>query len=55
MLPGFGFTVVLASGGLDLSVGNTLSCVGALYALYSRSMPLVFAILLAMLSGAGAV
>ena len=52
MLLGFGFTVVLASGGLDLSVGNMMSCVGVLYALYSRSMPLTFAIILALLSGA---
>lgn len=52
MLLGFGFTVVLASGGLDLSVGNMLSCIGVLYALYTRAMPLPFALLLALLSGA---
>lgn len=52
MLLGFGFTVVLASGGLDLSVGNMLSCVGVLYALYTGFMPLPFAIVLTLLSGA---
>ena len=52
MLLGFGFTVVLASAGLDLSVGNMLSCVGVLYAIYATTMPLVFAILLALASGA---
>lgn len=52
MLLGFGFTVVLASGGLDLSVGTMLSCVGVLYAIYTNSMPLVFALALAITSGA---
>ncbi|NLO84794.1 MAG: ABC transporter permease [Clostridiales bacterium] len=52
MLLGFGFTVVLASGGLDLSVGNMLSCVGVLYAIYSLHMPLLLAIILAIMSGA---
>lgn len=51
MLLGFGFTVVLASGGLDLSVGNMLSCVGVLYALYSLRMPMGAAIVLALISG----
>ena len=53
MLFGLGFTVVLASGGLDLSVGNMLSCVGVLYAIYSLNMPLPFAIILALLTGCG--
>ncbi|MDD3212043.1 MAG: ABC transporter permease [Eubacteriales bacterium] len=52
MLLGFGFTVVLASAGLDLSVGTMLSCVGVLYAIYSKGMPLAFAIVLALMSGA---
>lgn len=51
MLLGFGFTVVLASGGLDLSVGNMLSCVGVLYALYSLEVPIALAVILAMASG----
>lgn len=52
MLLGFGLTVVLASGGLDLSVGTMLSCLGVLYALFSRELPLTFAVILALGSGA---
>lgn len=52
MLLGFGFTVVLASGGLDLSVGNMLSCIGVLYAFYTKAMPLPLALAAALLSGA---
>ena len=52
MLLGFGFTVVLASGGLDLSVSNMLSCIGVLYAFYTKAMPLPLALAAALLSGA---
>lgn len=52
MLLGFGFTVVLASSGLDLSVGNMMSLVGVLYAIYTKNMPLPCALVLALASGA---
>ena len=51
-LLGIGFTVVLASGGVDLSVGHMLSFVGVAYALLSKEMPLPFAIALALVLGA---
>ena len=49
---GIGFTVVLASGGVDLSVGHMLSFTGVAYALMSTRMPLPFAILLTLVLGA---
>ena len=49
---GLGFTVVLASGGVDLSVGHMVSVVGVLYAIMSLNMPLILAILLAVGFGA---
>lgn len=48
---GIGFTVVLASGGVDLSVGHMLSFTGIAYALLSKAMPLPFAIILVILLG----
>lgn len=47
-----GFTVILASGQIDLSVGNMLSLVGVCYAYFSLSFPLPVAIILALLVGA---
>ena len=47
---GVGFTAVLASGGVDLSVGQMLSLMGILYAHYTLLMPLPLAILAALLS-----
>ena len=49
---GIGFTVVLAAGGVDLSVGHMLSFVGVLYGIFSLHMPLVFALVLAIACGA---
>ncbi|MDL2293627.1 ABC transporter permease [Ruminococcaceae bacterium OttesenSCG-928-D13] len=49
---GLGFTVVLAGGGVDLSVGYMVSVIGVLYALLSLQMPVVFAILIAIVFGA---
>jgi ribose/xylose/arabinose/galactoside ABC-type transport system permease subunit len=48
---GIGFTVILASGCVDLSVGHMLSFVGVAYALLSKEMPLPFAIILALVLG----
>lgn len=52
VLIGLGFTVVLASGGVDLSVGHMLSFVGVVYAIASLHMPLPVAIVCAILVGA---
>lgn len=49
---GIGFTIVLAGGGVDLSVGHMVSVVGVLYALLSLRMPVVFAVLIALVFGA---
>lgn len=49
---GIGFTVVLAAGGVDLSVGHMLSFVGVAYAIFTLHMPLPIAIILAILVGA---
>lgn len=49
---GIGFTVVLASAGIDLSVGNLVSVVGILYATVSFILPLPLAILVAITFGA---
>jgi Ribose/xylose/arabinose/galactoside ABC-type transport systems, permease components len=49
---GIGFTVVLASGCVDLSVGHMLSFVGVAYALMSKEMPLGMAIILSLALGA---
>jgi len=49
---GIGFTVVLASGVVDLSVGHMLSFVGVAYALMSKQLPLPIAIVLALGLGA---
>lgn len=49
---GIGFTVVLAAGGVDLSVGHMLSFVGVVYAIFSLHMPLFLAVVLAIIVGA---
>lgn len=49
---GIGFTVVLAAGGVDLSVGHMLSFVGVVYAIFTLHMPLPLALLLAIVVGA---
>ena len=49
---GIGFTVVLASGGVDLSVGHMVSVIGVLYAIISFKVPLPVAIITAILFGA---
>lgn len=46
---GIGFTVVLAAGGVDLSVGHMLSLSGVVYAILSKVMPLGFAIILVVI------
>lgn len=48
---GIGFTVVLASGGVDLSVGHMVSVIGVLYAVMTLNMPLPLAMILAVLFG----
>ena len=48
---GIGFTIVLASGCVDLSVGHMLSFVGVAYAMMSKEMPLFFAIVCALAIG----
>lgn len=45
---GVGFTVVLASGGVDLSVGQMLSLLGVIFAHFSLMMPFPLALLLAI-------
>ncbi len=47
---GVGFTAVLASGGVDLSVGQMLSLMGVLYAHYTLLLPLPVAIIAAVAS-----
>ena len=42
---GLGFTVLLASGSIDLSVGNMLSFLGVVYAIFTLHMPLPIAII----------
>lgn len=49
---GIGFTVVLASGGVDLSVGHMLSLVGVVYAQMSLTLPFPIALIIALLVGA---
>lgn len=49
---GIGFTIVLAAGGVDLSVGQMLSLVGVVYATLSLIMPIGLAIILAIIFGA---
>ena len=49
---GIGFTVVLASGSVDLSVGHMLSFTGVAYAMMSKEMPLFAVILLTLGLGA---
>lgn len=49
---GIGFTIVLAAGGVDLSGGYMVSVIGVLYALMSLQMPVIFAILIAVVFGA---
>lgn len=49
---GIGFTIVLAAGGVDLSVGHMLSLVGVVYATLSLIVPIGFAIILAIIFGA---
>ena len=48
---GIGFTVVLASGGVDLSVGHMVSAVGVLYAIMSLRVPVPLAVIIALLFG----
>lgn len=48
---GVGFTALLASRGLDLSVGSMLSLIGCLYATMTLHIPLPLAILCAMAIG----
>lgn len=49
---GIGFTVVLAAGGVDLSVGHMLSFVGVAYGIFSLNLPLPIALILAIGCGA---
>lgn len=49
---GIGFTVVLASGGVDLSVGHMLSFTGVVYAISSLNIPLILAIIVTIAVGA---
>lgn len=49
-----GFTVILASGQMDLSVGSMLSMVGICYGYISHMVPFPVAILLTLLVGAAA-
>ena len=49
---GIGFTVVLASGCVDLSVGHMLSFIGVAYAIMSKQLSLPVTILLALVLGA---
>lgn len=49
---GLGFTVLLASGSIDLSVGNMLSFLGVVYAIFTLHMPLPIAIVGALIVGA---
>lgn len=48
---GLGFTVLLASGCIDLSVGNMLSLIGVVYAIFTLNMPLWLAIPAALIFG----
>ena len=48
---GIGFTVVLASGGVDLSVGHMVSLLGVVYASASLVIPLPLAIITTMAVG----
>lgn len=48
---GLGFSVVLSSGGVDLSIGNMLGLSGVLYALSSKALPFPLAIGIALLTG----
>lgn len=48
---GLGFTVVLASAGVDLSVGHMLSFLGVVYAICSLNMPIWLAIILVIVFG----
>lgn len=51
---GIGFTTVIASGNLDLSVGDMISLLGAIMALLSRSgLPFLLVVPLGMTIGAG--
>lgn len=51
---GIGFTIVLSSGQIDLSVGSLLGLVGALTAMFSKipGMPIVVTVLFALVLGA---
>lgn len=49
---GIGFTVLLAAGQIDLSVGAMLSFVGILYGIYSFLVPIYLAIPMAIATGA---
>ncbi len=45
VLIGLGFTVVLASAGVDLSVGHMLSLLGVIYAIFTLHVPMPIAII----------
>lgn len=46
-----GFTIILAGGMMDLSVGNVVSLCGILYGITSKVLPLGLALLLTVLAG----
>jgi ribose transport system permease protein len=46
-----GMLLVILTGGIDLSVGSILAMVGVLCALFTRTIPLPFAILLSLVCG----
>lgn len=48
-----GFTIILAGGMMDLSVGNVVSLCGICYGIASKSVPLWAAIVLAVMVGVG--
>jgi ribose/xylose/arabinose/galactoside ABC-type transport system permease subunit len=50
---GVGFTIILASGGIDLSVGSMLAVIGVVAAMASKieGMPTVFSVMIALLLG----
>lgn len=48
---GIGYTVVLACGGIDLSIGNMVSALGIIYAYTAMRSPIAIAIILTILCG----
>lgn len=49
---GIGVTVILASGEVDLSIGQMMNMIGILYGVFSLNMPIFLAIILALTIGA---